>query len=192
MGSVTRVVAINSQLLPRLAPTADRVILLDHGTITYNGPPGLTWKTRSNKFVAERPMSSILEEVRDSKRAEHDGKLPAGHPVTTKTTSAIAICAAFFRRAWLWTLLAGITILASQALEPLAMVFLSEWVAGKYVLEPAVFFGLFVVLIVCRTMATGLADLCKSLGNSQVAASIRIASDKTLVSLSMQVVTHGM
>jgi ABC-type multidrug transport system fused ATPase/permease subunit len=40
MSTATRIVVLNSQLVHRLAPDADRLIILDEGRVMYNGPPG--------------------------------------------------------------------------------------------------------------------------------------------------------
>lgn len=40
MCGTTRIVVVNSQLLPRLGPDADRIVLLEDGKIVYNGRPG--------------------------------------------------------------------------------------------------------------------------------------------------------
>mmetsp|Transcript_27719 Transcript_27719/g.76321 ORF Transcript_27719/g.76321 Transcript_27719/m.76321 type:complete len:1436 (-) Transcript_27719:320-4627(-) len=44
MKGITRVVAVNSQLLERLAHTADRLVVMSEGRIVYNGPPAEAMK----------------------------------------------------------------------------------------------------------------------------------------------------
>jgi len=39
MGGATRIVVVNAQLLERLGPTADRVVILDAGSVVFNGRP---------------------------------------------------------------------------------------------------------------------------------------------------------
>jgi ABC-type multidrug transport system fused ATPase/permease subunit len=140
----------------------------------------------------------LLEEGRDLKaeakdrkdtfdlKAECKGVRPPEASSPSPPSSALAVCVSVFRRTYLWTLGVGVAIVVSQAMEPLGMTLLSQWVDGAFVLAPGPFFGLFTALLVGRVLTQHLVGLFKSIGNANLAADIRHTSDQTLVDLSMQ------
>jgi len=68
MGGATRIIVVNAQLLERLGPSADRVVILDAGSVVFNGRPA-DLKTQSEllerlgagyEIRAARPASAAV------------------------------------------------------------------------------------------------------------------------------------